>query len=352
MSDLDDPLFVQYMQSDIIAMAEESDALDASIVARTAFQHEKNINANETTANEETNKLLVERFDTPHFNYIVPEFSNTNVLTIKKPNNEYIMGVRGTRVSNISDLISDKQILFNEPKVNRVETIEQLYKDFRKQQPTAKLTLTGQSLGGYVANQIGDKYADPYTPIDKNLYITTFDLPLSPLSDSELVPTLVGVTQKLFGGLKQKLNKGATQYAKSLVLPQVMPKHKAYLTDTFDVISNLNKYINFDDEVKIIPQQQPMSDYTGSHNPANYEKYFRKQKQKSQMKQQKLQPRMIKVKKGNTTHYSVPNEHIIKRSAASDVYDNCIDNPSLEKCAKKINKAVGTPPHGGFGSTF
>lgn len=332
MSNLDDPLFVEYMQSDIIAMAEERDALDASIVARTAYQHEKNINANETTANEETNKLLVERFDTPHFNYIVPEFSNANALTVKKPNNEYIMGVRGTRISNISDLISDKQILFNEPKVNRVETIEQLYKDFRKQQPTAKLTLTGQSLGAYVANQIGDKYADPYTPIDKNLYITTFDLPLSPLAGTPLFPTL--------GGIDIELNKGKAQYAKSLVLPQVMPKHKAYLTDTFDVISSLNKYINYDDEVKIIPQQQPTSDFTGSHHPANYEKYFKKKKQKSEMKQLTFQPHIIKVEKGNTTHYSVPNEHIIKRSSASDVYDNCIDNPSLEKCAKKINKKL------------
>ena len=103
MSDLDDPLFVEYMQSDIISMAEESDALDAAIVARTAFQHEKNINANETTANEETNKLLVERFDTPHFNYIVPEFTKNQKFELfsEKIINEFLEKYAPTKIIEI-----------------------------------------------------------------------------------------------------------------------------------------------------------------------------------------------------------------------------------------------------------
>ena len=82
MSELDDPIFVQYMQSDDIAMAQAS---------AVAYQHELNLNANPTTANEETQKLLNERFTEPHF--IVPEFSNENAITIKRPNDEYILAV-------------------------------------------------------------------------------------------------------------------------------------------------------------------------------------------------------------------------------------------------------------------
>ena len=54
MSELDDPTFVQYIQSDDIAMAQAN---------YVAGQHELNLNSNPTTANAETQKLLNERIN-------------------------------------------------------------------------------------------------------------------------------------------------------------------------------------------------------------------------------------------------------------------------------------------------
>ena len=287
MSELDDPLFVEYMQSGDVAMAEAS---------AIAYQHELNINANKSTANAETQKLLNERFDTPHF--LVPTHSNEHVITIERPNKEYIMAVRGTRPNNVSDLISDTQILLNERKVNRVESVEKVYKDFKAQNPNAKLTLTGHSLGSYVAHQIANKYNETFVG---------FAHPSSPL-----------------GLISDNLDFNTTA------------EHKIYLTKNLDIISSFNKYAKFTDKIISLPQKEETSkDWLGSHDISNFTKTSKKQKT--------LKPKILKTKRGLNTYYSVPNTETVRRSAnsnaANDEFANCYPGNSYEKC-KKINKSI------------
>jgi hypothetical protein len=281
MSELDDPIFVQYMQSDDIAMAQAS---------AVAYQHELNLNANAETANAETQKLLNERFTEPHF--IVPEFSNENAITIKRPNDEYIMAVRGTRPSNINDLAADTQILLNDKNNIRVNSVEKLYKSFREENPTSKLTLTGHSLGAYVSHELANKYNETFVG---------FNLPASPL-----------------GILSDNLDYKTTA------------SHKIYLTKNLDVISSLNKYTNFTDKIITLPQKQStLPNWLGSHDIQNY----------LPTKKETLKPRMLKTKRGKNTYYSTPNAEDVRRSGNA-IYDNCADNPNLERCAKKINKML------------
>ena len=281
MSELDDPIFVQYMQSDDIAMAQAS---------AVAYQHELNLNANVETANAETQKLLNERFTEPHF--IVPEFSNEHAITIERPNKEYIMAVRGTRPTNISDLAADAQILINDKNNIRVNSVEKLYKSFREENPTSKLTLTGHSLGAYVSHQIANKYDEPFVG---------FNLPASPL-----------------GIISDNLDNKTTA------------SHKIYLTKNLDVISSLNKYTNYTDKIITLPQkQETLSNWLGSHDIQNY----------LPNKKETLKPRILKTKRGKNIYYSTPNAEDVRRSGNA-IYDNCADNPNLERCAKKINKML------------
>ena len=285
MSELDDPLFVQYMQSDNIAMAIASDI---------AYKHELNTLDNPATANVETQKLLNERFTEPHF--LVPEFSNENAITIKRPNDEYILAVRGTRPTNPSDLISDTQILLNEPKVNRVTNVEQLYKSFRDENPNSKLTITGHSLGSYVGHQIANKYDEDFVG---------FSHPASPL-----------------GILSDNLDYNTTA------------EHTIYLTKNLDVISSFNKYAKFNTTIISLPQKQSTQrDFLGSHSIENF----------LPNKKEGLQPRILKTKKGKNTYYSIPNEEAVRRSAnasaAIDEFANCYSGNRFEKCTK-INKSI------------
>ena len=290
MSELDDPIFVQYMQSDDIAMAQAS---------AVAYQHELNLNSNAETANAETQKLLNERFTEPHF--LVPEFSNENVITIERPNTsgtankEYIMAVRGTRPTNINDLAADAQILLNDKNNIRVNSVEKLYNSFRAENPTSKLTLTGHSLGAYVSHELANKYNETYVG---------FNLPASPL-----------------GIISDNLDYNTTA------------EHKIYLTKNLDVISSLNKYTKFTDKIISLPQKQStLPNWLGSHDIQNY----------LPNKKETLKPRMLKTKRGKNTYYSTPNAEDVRRSANSTaaIYDNCADNPNLERCAKKINKKL------------
>ena len=287
MADIDDPIFVQYMQSDDIAMAVASDV---------AYKHELNIVDNPVTANAETQKLLNERFTEPHF--LVPEFSNEHAITIKRPNtsgtanDEYILAVRGTRPTNISDLYADSQILLNESNNNRVNSVEKLYKSFREEQPNAKLTITGHSIGSYVGHSIANKY-------DENF--VGFSHPASPL-----------------GVLTENLDYNTTA------------NHKIYLTQNLDVLSSLNKYAKFNDKVISLPQKQStLSSYIGSHSLENF----------LPSKKKTLKPRILKTKRGRNTFYETPNAEDVRRSGNA-IYDNCADNPNLERCAKKINKKL------------
>lgn len=285
MADIDDPLFVQYMQSDDAFMAQASDV---------AYKHELNVNANPATANAETQKLLNERFTEPHF--LMPQFSNTHAITIERPNKEFILAVRGTRPTNISDLAADAQILLNDRNNSRVTSVEKLYQSFRAEHPTHKLTITGHSLGSYVGHQIANKYDEDFIG---------FSHPASPL-----------------GLVSDNLDYNTTA------------EHKIYLTKNLDVISSFNKYAKFTDEIISLPQKkETQQDYFGSHSIDNF----------LPNKKVKLQPQILKTKRGRNTYYSTPNAEDVRRSANSvahiDEFENCYPGAPFEKC-KKINKKL------------
>jgi hypothetical protein len=222
MADIDDPIVREYVNSNDINMAIASDI---------AYKHAENLASNTTAiANAKTDSMIEERLN---FHDLVPTHSNEHVTTIKNVmNNEYIMAVRGTQKTNISDLASDAQILFNQ-NVNRVDSVEKIYKSYRQEQTTAKLTLTGHSLGAYVADTIANKY---------NEHFVGFDLPSSP-----------------FGVISDNV----TSY-------NVKPEHRVYLTNRFDAVSSLNKVTNLTDKVITLPQTQPTSNLLGSHDIKNY----------------------------------------------------------------------------------
>ena len=288
MADFDDPTFRQYIESGDVAMAEAS---------KIAYQHELNVNANPETAIAETQKLINERFNEPHF--LIPTHSNENVITIERPNKEYIMAVRGTRPTNINDLAADAQILFNNRNNSRVKSVEEIYKSFRAEQPDAKLTLTGDSLGAYVAHELANKYNETFVG---------FNLPASPL-----------------GILTTNLDYNTTA------------EHKVYLTSNLDVISSLNKYTKFTDKIITLPQKkETQHKWTGSHDIDNFT-------QGEFNKRSALKPKIVKTKRGRNTYYDIPNTEAIRRSSISsahiDEFSNCFPGAPYEKC-KKINKAL------------
>jgi hypothetical protein len=288
MADFDDPTFRQYIESGDVAMAEAS---------KIAYQHELNVNANPETAIAETQKLINERFNEPHF--LIPTHSNENVITIERPNKEYIMAVRGTRPTNINDLAADAQILFNDRNNSRVKSVEEVYKSFRAEQPNAKLTLTGHSLGAYVAHELANKYNETFVG---------FNLPASPL-----------------GVLNSNLDYNTTA------------EHKVYLTSNLDVISSLNKYTKFTDKIITLPQKkETQHKWTGSHDIDNFT-------QGESNKRSALKPKIVKTKRGRNTYYDIPNAEAIRRSSISsahiDEFSNCFPGAPYEKC-KKINKAL------------
>jgi hypothetical protein len=299
----EDPAIAEYRAS--------GDA-DMGAAAKLSYQHELNIIKNSSTANDETNKQIRTALGDGHS--LVPEFSDRDALTIKRSNGDYILAVRGTRPTNISDLISDDQILLN-TKVNRVEKVDKIYNALRQQNPKSKISITGHSLGGYVANAIADKYEFK----DKKLDMVGFDVAASPLG---IVDMLV---QGVSHHIKQPLL-GGNEYG----------NHRIYLTDTFDSISFINKIANYDDDVKILPQRTSRSNWFGSHSIDNYV---------LEPGQKAMRSVITKTQQTIKRFYSSPQIQMKKETAdfKQDVSDKskdyCSLNPNSERC-KKINKKL------------
>jgi hypothetical protein len=295
-----------------IATYRASGDADMGASAKLSYVHELNILKNNSTANEETNKQIKTTLGENH--ELVPELSDRDALTIKRPNGDYIIAVRGTRPTNISDLISDEQILLN-TKVNRVEKVDKIYNALRQKNPNSKITLTGHSLGSFTAKAIADKYEFK----DKKLDMVGFDNPVSPLG----VPDLL--VQGVAHHLKQHLLAGS-EYG----------NHRIYLTDTFDTISFINKIANYDDDVKILPQRTSRSNWFGSHSIDNYVLEPTKTTAKAYIQ---------KTQQGNKTFYTTPQIQMKKETAdfkqdlSDESKDYCSLNPNLSKC-KTINKKL------------
>lgn len=295
-----------------IAAYRASGDADMGAAAKLSYQHELNIIKNSSTANDETNKQIRTALGEGHS--LVPEFSDRDALTIQRPNGDYIIAARGTRPTNISDLISDEQILVN-TKVNRVEKVDKIYGAVRQQHPTAKITLTGHSLGGFVVNAIADKYEFK----DKNLDMVGFDVAASPLGIGDML------VQGVAHHLKQSLL-GESQYG----------NHRIYLTDTFDAISTINKYTNYDDDIKILPQRTSRSNWFGSHSMDNYV---------LEPGQKAMRSVITKTQQTIKRFYSSPQMHIKKQTAefkqdlSDESKDYCSLNPNSQRC-KTINKKL------------
>lgn len=299
MADYDDPVVREYINSNDIYMAIASDI---------AYEHAENLASNTPQmANAITDSMIEERLN---FHDLVPIHTNEHVTTIKNVKDDsYIMAVRGTNPKDIRDLASDAQILFNQ-KVNRVDSVEKIYKSFRQEQPTAKLTLTGHSLGAYVAHTIANKYNESFVG---------FDLPASP-----------------FGVVSDNIE----SY-------HVKPEHRVYLTNRFDAISSLNKVSNLSDKIITLPQKESTNNLLGSHDVKNY------------IYEKNPHSKMLKVASKKNTYYSMPHMTTAERTAKSvpvNVNENkffkekkfsrlrtgykneCLTNPELKKCKQLIEK--------------
>lgn len=247
-----------------IAEYKASGDADMGAAAKISYQHELNILNNKTTANEETNKLIKTALGQDH--ELVSEFSDNDALTIKRPNNEYILAVRGTRPTNISDLISDEQILVG-GNVNRFDKIDKVYNSLRAQNPNSKITITGHSLGGYVAKSLADKYEFK----DKKLDMVGFDVAASPIHIGATVATAIGAPELIPGMIAKGVGDSINRYVKKAVIGgSEYGKPRVYETNTFDAISVLNKITNFKDDVKILPQSVSRKQWLGSHSIDNY----------------------------------------------------------------------------------
>jgi len=315
----EDPAIAEYRAS--------GDA-DMGAAAKLSYQHELNILKNPTTAKEETNKQITTYLGDGHA--LVPEFSDRDALTIKRPNGDYILAVRGTRITNISDLISDAEILGG-VNVNRSDKIEKVYNSLRAQNPNSKITITGHSLGGYVAKDIADRYEFK----DPKLDMVGFDVAASPIhigmtiagavAAPELIPGMVavGVANRVFHNIKHALI--GNEYG----------RHRTYSTNTFDLISVTNKYTNFDDEVKVLPQRVSRQQWIGSHSIDNYVLESR----------QPAKAFIQKVEQGIKTFYTTPQIQMkketydFKQDITGKSEDFCSLNPNSQRC-KPINKKM------------
>ena len=251
----DDPAIAEYKAS--------GDA-DMGAASKISYQHELNVLQNKTTANDETNKLIKTALGDDHS--LVPEFTDNDAITIKRPNNEYILAVRGTRPTNISDLISDEQILVGS-NVNRFDKIDKVYTSLRAQNPNSKITITGHSLGGYVAKGLADKYEFK----DSKLDMVGFDVAASPIHVAATVAGAVAVPEAIPFMVGQGIGERISRYVKKAVIGgSNYGKPRTYSTDTLDLISVTNNLTNFRDEVKTLPQTVSKKQWFGSHSIDNY----------------------------------------------------------------------------------
>jgi hypothetical protein len=314
----EDPAIAEYRAS--------GDA-DMGAAAKLSYQHELNILKNSTTANEETTKQI--NAVLPNHT-LVPEFSDRDALTIKRPNGDYILAVRGTRPTNISDLISDEQILVG-ANVNRSDKIEKVYTSLREQNPNSKITLTGHSLGGYVAKDIADKYEFK----DKKLDMVGFDVAASPIHVGMTIAGAIAAPELIPGVVAKGVTDRVSNYVKHALVGSQYGRHRTYSTDTFDAISVMNNITNFNDEVKVLPQTVSRQQWFGSHSIDNYVLQSR----------QPAKAFIQKVEQGIKTFYTTPQIQMKKETAdfKQDITgkseDFCTLNPNSERC-KTLNKKL------------
>ena len=159
-----------------------------------------------------------------------PENSNDVGTTIIRPDGSAILSFRGTDPSNPYDLIADAELAMGAdrllPYYSRLARAEELYNKVKEEY--GDVTLTGHSLGGYLAD---------YTARKNNEQAIVFNPGLSPITAS--------------------------------IMPSPTDKKTiVYETDTMDLIShsmNVPFYAN-QVEIRNITQDVGLETYLGSHN--------------------------------------------------------------------------------------
>jgi len=198
-----------------------SDDVYMGVASDIAYRHRINLRTDPKTADAKTNAFIQSRMQG---HSLMPQYSNENQVVIKRPDNSIIFAVRGTDPTNPLDIFNDALIatgtMASAP-VSRLKEVEKVYNTLPKD---SKVTLTGHSLGADIARRIGEKY---------NMRSVTFSTP-------EVYPSI-----------------GSGSH------------NTTYLTNKFDIVSSANKYINFSDNLNVIPQTSTKF-LTASHDISNF----------------------------------------------------------------------------------
>lgn len=133
-----------------------------AIFSRLIYEAEK-IDKNDNRTSEErlTSAKLKEEKEFPHlgledYKYVK---SNQDMAAFhNQKNNDTVIVYRGTNFNNNRDLFNDAAILANEyePGPYRLNTALIFYDQVQKQFPNSKITLTGHSLGGTIAESVAN----------------------------------------------------------------------------------------------------------------------------------------------------------------------------------------------------
>jgi hypothetical protein len=133
------------------------------------------------------------------------------------------------------------------------------------------------------------------------------------------------------------LIQGVVHHAKQSILGESQyGNHRIYLTDTFDAISTINKYANYDDDIKILPQRTSRSNWFGSHSIDNYV---------LEPGQKAMRSVITKTQQTIKRFYSSPQMQMKKETAdfkqdlSDKSRDYCSLNPNSQRC-KTINKKL------------
>jgi len=164
--------------------------------------------------------------------YLDPEFASENSSLIVSSDGDAILAFRGTRPTNIDDIITDAGILTNQPKTDKVPDrfieAQRTYEEASRVYP--KLEITGHSLGGTISDYISRKNDVKSVAFNAGeTPFSTIDLPLN--------------TQK---------------------------KAFHYTTNTFDLVSFSNHMYSHVNPIRQVPQVVDAGSWLGSHSLDNF----------------------------------------------------------------------------------
>lgn len=164
--------------------------------------------------------------------YLDPEFASENSSLIVSSDGDAILAFRGTRPTNIDDIITDAGILTNQPKTDQVPDrfieAQRTYEEASRIYP--KLEITGHSLGGTISDYISRK---------NDVKSVAFNAGETPFSTTDLPLN----TQK---------------------------KAYHYTTNTFDLVSFSNHMYSHVNPIRQVPQVVDAGSWLGSHSLDNF----------------------------------------------------------------------------------